>query len=219
MTETGFTLHGFFRSSASFRVRIGLNIKALDVAQKNYVLRKGDQRGDDYLAINPQGLVPMLEMPDGTKLSQSLAILEWLDEAYPEPPLLPADLKGRGRVRELAHMVALDIHPLNNLRVLGYLSTKLGADEDAVADWFRHWAALAFEALETHLSNSRDTGTFCHQDEVSIADICLVAQSVNNRRFAVDEAPYPNIRRIVEHCLTFPAFEKAFPENQPDASL
>jgi len=218
MTQTGFTLHGFFRSSTSFRVRIALNLKGLEAEQKTYVLRKGEQRGSDYLAINPQGLVPTLEMSDGTKLSQSLAILEWLDETYPEPPLLPFDAKGRSRVRELAQMIALDIHPLNNLRVLGYLSTKLGADEDAVADWFKHWAMLAFDALEIRLSNSSDTGEFCHGDQISMADICLVSQSVNNRRFAVDETPYPSIQRIVAHCLTLPAFKKALPENQPDAS-
>lgn len=212
-----FLLHGFFRSSTAYRVRVALNIKGLPFDQKSYTLRAGHQREPDYLAINRQGLVPTLEGPDDTVLTQSLAIVEWLEEGYPEPPLLPQDRDGRARVRELAHMVALDVHPINNLRVLSYLQSAFGANDQAVATWFRHWVALAFEALENRLANDDATGRFCHRDTVSLADICLVAQSINNRRFAVDETPYPTLRRIVDACLQMPAFDAALPQKQPDA--
>ncbi len=218
MSPTGFTLHGFFRSSTSFRVRIAMNTKGLDYEQQTYVLRKGEQRSTPYLAINPQGLVPALKVPDGETLTQSLAILEWLEERFPEPPILPAEAQSRARVRALAQIIALDVHPLNNLRVLGYLSTTFSASEEAIATWFRHWATLGFEALEAELSESPATGRFCHGDEVTIADICLVAQSVNNRRFKLDETPYPTIRGIVETCLSLPEFDRALPEKQPDAA-
>ncbi len=218
MSSIGFMLHGFFRSSTSFRVRIAMNIKGLDCEQQTYVLRNGEQRSAPYLAINPQGLVPALISPDGETLTQSLAILEWLEESFPEPPLLPASAQARARVRALSQIIALDVHPLNNLRVLGYLATELKASEEAVATWFRHWATLGFEALEAELSRFPSAGRFCHGDEVTIADICLVAQSVNNRRFKLDEAPYPTIRRIVKTCLNLPEFERALPENQPDAA-
>ena len=218
MSSKDFTLHGFFRSSTSFRVRIAMNLKGLDYEQRTYVLRNGDQRSAPYLAINPQGLVPALSLQDGGTLTQSLAILEWLEESFPEPPLLPTEARARARVRALAQIIALDVHPLNNLRVLGYLATEFAASEEAIATWFRHWATLGFEAFERELSTSPSTGRFCHGDEVTIADICLVAQSVNNRRFKLDETPYPTIRGIVENCLSLSEFDRALPERQPDAA-
>lgn len=218
MSDSGLTLHGFFRSSTSFRVRIALNLKGLPYRQETYRLRAGEQRAEQYLALNPQGLVPTLELPDGAALTQSLAILEWLEERHPQPPLLPADATARARVRALSQIIALDIHPLNNLRVLGYLTESFEAEEEALAAWFRHWAGLGFEAFEAELRHSSATGRFCHGDEVSLADVCLVAQSINNRRFQVDETPYPTIRRIVASCLELPEFEAALPANQPDAN-
>lgn len=210
------TLHSYFRSSTSFRVRVALHLKGLDYTQQTYDLRKDGQRSADYLVRNPQGLVPTLSTDD-EDIAQSLAILEWLDETHPEPPLLPDDPRGRARVRSLAHAVALDIHPVNNLRVLNRLRSQFGADEAAVGEWFRHFVTLSYAAIEARLSKEPETGTFCHGEAVTQADICLVAQSVNNRRFEVDETPYPTIGRIVAACLEQPAFERALPNNQPDA--
>lgn len=213
---TGLIFHSFFRSSTSFRVRAALNLKGIDYEQKTWNFRENAQRSPDYLALNPQGLVPMLTTPDG-QLSQSLAILEWLDEVYKETPLLPNDATGRARVRSLAHAIALDTHPINNLRVLNRLRSQFGADDVAVAEWFRHWVSLSFEALEVRLAGEAETGTYCHGETVTQADICLTAQSINNGRFSVDETLYPTIRRIVEACLRLPAFQQALPANQPDA--
>ena len=212
-----FRLHHFFRSSTSFRVRAGLNIKGLSYDRIPYVLRDGEQRGPAHLALNPQGLVPTLETPDGP-LTQSLAILDWLDETVPEPPLLPADPLGRARVRSLAHVVALDIHPINNLRVLGYLKAPLGHNDAAIAEWFRHWVAESFVALEARLSREPQTGVFCHGDTPGLADICLAGQVLNNRRFDVDMTPYPVISRIHAAAMALPAFADAAPERQPDAA-
>jgi maleylpyruvate isomerase len=217
MKTSGFVLHGFWRSSTSFRVRVALNLKGIDYTQKTYRLREGDQRQPDYLSVNPQGLVPSLVTPDGLVLTQSLAIMEWLDETFPEPVLLPGDANGRARVRALAQAVALDIHPINNLRVLFHLRDKFAADEKAQADWFRNWASSTLSAMEKSLASSSATGTFCHGDTVSLADICLVGQSVNNKRFAVDESQWPTISRIVSSCMAMPAFQAAMPANQPDA--
>lgn len=213
---TGYVLHNFFRSSTSYRVRAALNLKGLDYEYRSYALRKGEQRGDGYLAMNPQGLVPTLETPQGP-LSQSLAILEWLDDTHPEPPLLPSDPWERARVRSLAHAIALDIHPLNNLRVLQYIQQVFGADESGVADWFRHWVNETFAAVEVRLGGESATGRYCHGDVPGIADLCLAAQVVNNRRFNVEMAPYPEISRIFDALMALPAFEKALPDNQPDA--
>lgn len=211
-----FVLHNFFRSSTSYRVRAALKLKGLDYDYVPYVLRKAEQRAPVYLAMNPQGLVPTLETPRGP-LSQSLAIVEWLDESHPEPPLLPKEPWARARVRSLAHAVALDVHPVNNLRVLKRLADQFGADEAGQADWFRHWAVETFAALETRLAREPETGRFCHGDAPGLADLCLVGQALNNRRFGVDMSPYPSIRRIVAGCLELTAFADAAPDRQPDA--
>lgn len=212
-----FVLHNYFRSSTSFRVRAALNLKGIDYAYVSYHLRKGEQRSERYLDLNPQGLVPALEMADGLVLSQSIAIIEYLDEVYPEPPLLPADPLARSRVRSLAMMVACDIHPVNNLRILKYLTDRFGADDEAVAEWFRTWVVAAFSPLETRLSTEPDTGRFCHGDTVSLADLCVVGQIINNARFNVDMSAYPTIQRIHDACMALDAFKAAAPPAQPDA--
>ena len=209
-------LHGYFRSSTAFRVRIALNLKGLVYDQTFRHLRKGEQRAPDYLKLNPQGLVPTLEI-DGQTLTQSLAIIEYLEETHPAPALLPRDAAGRARVRSLAYAVALEIHPINNLRVLEDLKTRFGADDAAAAGWFRHWVAETFGALETRLANEAQTGKFCHGDTPGLADICLVPQVINNTRFNVDMTPYPTISRINAACLELEAFKAALPANQPDA--
>ena len=213
-------LYNYFRSSTSFRVRIALNLKGLDFEYLPLHLRHGEQRSPDYLARNPQGLVPSLEVeaPEGTLfITQSLAIVEYLEECHPEPPLLPADPAGRARVRAIAYAIACDLHPLNNLRVLTRLTRDLGLPQEAQGDWFRHWVAVEFAALESRLAAEQEIGRFCHGDRVSLADICLVPQVVNGRRFDCDMAPYPTIRRIFETCMEIPAFARAAPQNQPDA--
>jgi maleylpyruvate isomerase len=209
------TLHGYFRSSASFRVRIALNLKGLAYEDAFYHLRRSEHQTPEYLALNPQGLLPAFE-DDGQVLTQSLAILEYLEETRPEPPLLPADPAGRARVRALAQAVAADIHPLGNLRVLRYLRHEFGQPEEAVQAWYNHWIAEGFKALEGLLARG-PTGRFCHGDAPTIADCCLVPQVINSRNFALDLTPYPTVVRIAEACLAMPEFERALPANQPDA--
>lgn len=210
------TLHSYFRSSTSTRLRIALAMKGLDYTTVAHHLRKGEQREAAYLAVNPQGLVPSLVLDDGTVLTQSLAIIEYLDEVQPEPPLLPAEPVARARVRAIAQAVALDIHPINNLRVLDYLRATFGADDEAVAAWFRHWVAQTFGPLETMLS-SRPTGEFAAGSTPGLADICLYAQVLNNARFGVDMSPFPVIGRIFAACDVLPAFRAGRPDRQPDA--
>lgn len=211
-------LHNFFRSSTSTRLRAALNLKGLEYDYVAYVLRDGETRTPAYLARNPQGLVPTLELDDGTNLTQSLAIIEWLEESHPNPALLPADPSGRARVRALAYMIACEIHPLNNLRVLFRLRDQFGADEGAQKDWFTHWVSTTFDALEDALANSPDTGTFCHGDTPGLADVCLYAQVWNNRRFDIALDPWPTISRIFTALDALPEFRNAAPPNQPDAA-
>jgi maleylacetoacetate isomerase len=210
------TLHGYYRSSASFRVRIALNLKGLEATQVSHHLRRNEQRAPDYLALNPQGFVPTLATDDGLMLVQSLAIIEYLDEVHPAPALLPADPAGRARVRALADVIACDIHPIDNLRVLRYLRTELGQDEAAVQRWYNHWIAEGFAALEPMLA-AGPPGRFCHGDSPGLADICLVPQVVNSQNYKLDLSPYPTISRIFETCMAHEAFANAMPQRQPDA--
>tara|TARA_R110000787_G_scaffold36875_10_gene93986 strand:+ start:892 stop:1554 length:663 start_codon:yes stop_codon:yes gene_type:complete len=213
-----FRLHNFFRSSTSTRLRAALNLKGLAYDYIPYVLRDGETRTPEYLAKNPQGLVPTLEREDGTFLTQSLSIIEWLDETHPEPALLPADPDGRARVRALSYMIACEIHPLNNLRVLFRLRDQFGADEDAQKEWFTHWVSTTFDAFEAELARSDKTGVFCHGDNPTLADICLFGQVWNNRRFGIPLDRWPTIARIFASLDQMPAFQKAAPPNQPDAA-
>ena len=210
-------LHNYYRSSTSFRVRIALEMKSLKYKYVAHHLRHGDHHEPAYLTVNPQGLVPALAWTDGTLLLQSLAIIEFLDETVPQPPLLPSDPLGRARVRMLAQMIACDIHPVNNLRILTSLRALYGAGDDDIANWFRHWVNETFAPLENILATSASTGTFCHGETPGLADICLAAQVANNARFQVDMTPYPVISRIHAACMELPAFIRAAPANQPDA--
>ena len=208
-------LHGYFRSSAAFRVRIALNLKRLPYEQAFVHLRKNEQRAPDYLAKNPQGLVPLLEDGD-TRFVQSLAIIEYLDEIHPSPEFLPEGPEDRARVRALAQIIAADIHPLDNLRVLRYLAKPLGHDEKTVEAWFNHWIRLGFEAIEPMLRDRR-TGAFCHGDAPGLADICLVPQMFNARRYpSFDMTPFPTVARVFDNCMRLDAFKRAAPDQQPD---
>ena len=210
-------LHTYFRSSASYRVRIALNLKGLEAEHVPVHLNRGggEQFGAGFRALNPQALVPVWS--DGALvLTQSLAIMEYLDERYPAPPLLPATPGDRARVREIALAIACDIHPLNNLRVLKYLTGSLGAPEDAKNAWVRHWIGLGLQALEARLAAQR-SGPFCFGDQPTMADCCLVPQLFNAQRFGVDLGPYPTLRSIDAACAALPAFANAHPAVQPDA--
>ena len=210
-------LYGYWRSSAAYRVRIALNLKGLAVEDEFVHLQKLDQRDGAYLALNPQGLVPTL-VDGNVHFSQSMAIIEYLDERHPEPALLPDDLTGRARVRQLAQVVACDIHPINNLKVLNYLTQELGVSDDDRLKWYRHWVHQSFRGLEVLVSNSPATSKFCHGNQPTLADLCLVPQLYNARRFEVDLSAYPNLVRIDETCRAMDAFANAAPERQPDAS-
>lgn len=211
-------LYDYFRSSAAYRVRIALNLKGVKPDERTFVhLRMGNQRAQDYLALNPQGLVPALALDDGHVLTQSLAIIEYLEETVPNPPLLPAQPEARARVRAIALQIACEIHPLNNLRVLNYLLGTLGVTREQKDGWYRYWVDVGFEALERQLSRDAETGKFCHGDSPTLADICLVPQVANARRFNIDLSPYPTLMRIEATCNTLPAFADAEPSRQPDA--
>lgn len=210
-------LHNYFRSSTSTRLRAALNLKGLDYDYVGVHLPKGAHHDPDYAAVNPQELVPALELEDGTVLTQSLAIMEWLDETYPDRPLLPAEPTARARVRALGQMIALEIHPVNNLRVLNYLDTEFGGGEAGKKRWFNHWVHTTFKPLEQMLAGSDATGTYCHGDTPGYADCCLYAQMWNNKRFEVDMSPYPVISRIFAALDALPAFADAAPARQADA--
>ena len=211
-------LYDYFRSSASYRVRIGLNLKGLEYESVpvHLVRDGGEQLKADYRAVNPSALVPSLQ-DDGATITQSLAILEYLDEMHPLVPLLPRDALGRARVRALALSIACDIHPLNNLRILKYLVKQAGLTEEAKNAWYVHWVQEGFAALEAHLAGSPDTGRFCHGDAPTLADCLLVPQVFNAVRFNIDMTPYPTIARIDATCRELPAFIAAHPSQQRDA--
>jgi maleylpyruvate isomerase len=211
-------LYDYFRSSAAYRVRIGLNLKGLAYQSIPVHLTRGggEQLTADYRAVNPSALVPALQDGDAV-ITQSLAILEYLDETHPVAPLLPRDALGRARVRSLALMIACDIHPIDNLRVLRYLVNQAGLSEEAKNAWYVHWVQEGFAALEARLAASGDTGRFCHGDTPTIADCLLVPQVFNASRFGIDLAPYPTIMRIDAACQQVPAFAAAHPSQQPDA--
>ncbi len=211
-------LWGYFRSSAAFRTRIALGLKGLPYDNEFVHLRKAEQRAPEFLARNPQGLIPYLEDGD-VGIAQSLAICEYLDEVYPDKPLLPRAVAERARVRNLAFAIACDIHPLNNLRVLNYLADTLKLDKAGVASWYRHWIATGFDALEKEFAHPA-TGAFCHGDTPTLADVCLVPQTFNAKRFFSDaelDAAWPMLMAIFRTCMTVPAFAAARPEIQPDA--
>jgi maleylacetoacetate isomerase len=209
-------LYTFFRSSAAFRVRIALNIKGLQYNSISKALAKNEHRSEDYLLINPQGLIPALEA-DGNLLSQSLAIIEYLEETHPTPPLLPKEPGARAKVRAMSLAIACEIHPLNNLRVLNYLRQQFGQNDEGVNTWYRHWVAEGFAGLETMVREASWTKRYCYGDALSMADVLLVPQMFNARRFKCNLEPYPTLVAISEHLETLPAFEAARPELQPDA--
>lgn len=211
-------LYTYFRSSAAYRVRIALNLKGLPyvAVPVNLVKHGGEHLQDQYRAINPSALVPTFE-DEGAMLAQSMAILEYLEETHPAVPLLPAAPLDRARVRALAQMVACDIHPINNLRVLRYLVHTLGISDDAKSEWYRHWVREGFAAIEGHLASDPAPGRFCHGGTPTFAECFLVPQVYNAQRFNVDMAPYPNIVRINDACAALPAFVAAHPAQQPDA--
>ena len=209
-------LYTYFRSSAAYRVRIALNLKGLDYDYIAINLAQDEQLKNEFLALNPQGLVPVLQADD-LLLFQSPAILEWLEEVYPKNPLLPKDAAGRMQVRALSAMIGCDIHPLNNRRVLQYLRNELSVDEAEVIKWCNRWISEGFAALEKRLIADETRGKFRYGDSPSFADCYLIPQVSSARRFEVDLNPYPNIVQIDAHCRTLKAFADADPMQQPDA--
>jgi maleylacetoacetate isomerase len=205
-------LHGYWRSTAAYRVRIALAWKGLDFENSPVDVRIGEQRRPDYLVLNPQGLVPCLV--DGpVTLSQSLAIMEYLEDTHPVPPLLPADPMARAKVRSASLAIVCDIHPINNLRVMDYLRGELGQPQEALDRWIRHWNAQGLAALEADAGQ----GPYLFGQAVTMADLCLVPQIYSARRFGTDLTPYPRLVEIERNLLALPAFDRARPENQPDA--
>ncbi|MFN3416161.1 MAG: maleylacetoacetate isomerase [Caldimonas sp.] len=209
-------LYNYFRSSASFRVRIALELKGLRYDYVSVHLVKNEQLSPPFAEVSAERLVPVLQEGSLT-LSQSMAIIEYLDETHPEPPLLPADPAGRARVRALAQSIACEIHPLNNLRVLRYLVRELGVSEEAKNAWYRHWVETGLEAVERSLIGSPATGRCCHGDQPTLADCVLVPQIFNAQRFDCRLDHVPTVMRIFEHCMQLPAFVAAQPSHCPDA--
>lgn len=207
-------LYDYWRSSAAYRVRIALNIKGLEVEQVPVDLRAGGQRAGDYLEVNPQGLVPFFQ--DGElAIGQSLAIIEYLEETHPKPPVLPHDPIQRARSRAIAQIIAADIHPLNNLRVLQLLESKFGSNQKKRGAWYHHWLTKGFQTVEAMVSD--EPGDFACGDEPTLADICLIPQVYNAKRYEFDLRAYPTIRGIDDRCQEVEAFAKAAPQHQPDA--
>lgn len=211
-------LYSYWRSSAAYRVRIALNLKGLEyeLVPVHLLREGGEHHRQEYLELNPQGLVPVLT--DGGRVyRQSLAIIEYLDEAYPESPLLPSEIRARGRIRSLAQIIACDIHPINNLRVSMYLDKELGIPGKARVQWMNYWMAEGFTAFESLLAGSPTTGEFCEGDSPTMADCCLIPQVYNAHRFSCDMTPFPMINEIYQRCIELAEFKVAAPENQPDA--
>ena len=204
-------LHDYFRSSAAYRVRIALNMKGIEYDSRMVNLLESQQKSDAYRTLNPQGLVPMLDI-DGLKLTQSLAIIVYLDQRFADPPLMPADLADQAHVRALALAIACDLHPINNLRVLKYLKGELGVSDEAKDEWYRHWVREGLAALEAMAAPR--AGKFLFGDSITVADICLVPQLYNARRFGVPLDPYPTLVRADENAAELPAFAAAHPDKQ-----
>ena len=207
-------LYTYFRSSAAFRVRIALNLKGLKYEPVFVHLAKGEHRAAQFAEINPQALLPTLELDDGTKLNQSLAIIEYLDEQHPQAPLVPKEPLARARVRSLSYLVASEIHPINNLRVLQHLK-RLGQTQEQIDTWYRYWIADGLAKFEAELKER--AGKFCHSDAPTMADCCLVPQIFNAKRFNSDLTPYPTTTRVFDACMKLEAFDRAQPSKQPDA--
>jgi maleylacetoacetate isomerase len=210
-------MYGFWRSAASFRVRMAMNLKGIGFIETMIDLDAGVQHSPDYVAVNAQAVVPSLELEDGSLLTQSMAILEYLEETHPTPALLPADPAGRARVRALAQIWVADHHPLIPPRIRAYLRDALGVDEAGRTAWVKHWFAEGLRIGEAKLAPDARTGVFCHGDALSIADLCLLSQVMGARGFGVDFTPYPTINRIVEACVANGAIARALPLRQPGA--
>jgi maleylacetoacetate isomerase len=208
-------LYSYWRSSAAYRARIALNLKGLDWEYVSVDLAKGDQNRQAYASVNPQMIVPMLD-DDGTFVRQSLAVLEYLEETHPKPPLLPASPGERARVRAIAQYVACEMHPLNTMTIHGYMRNEMGLDEEAITKWYMRWTTRGLTALEESLAGDPATGTYCHGDTPTMADACIVPHLYNTKRFGVDLSPYPTLVRIDKACLKLPAFAAAVPDRQPD---
>jgi maleylacetoacetate isomerase len=209
-------LYTYFRSSAAFRVRIALNLKGIGYEPLFVHLAKGEHRQPGYAQVNPQALLPTLVLDDGTRLNQSLAIIEYLDEVQREPALLPEDGKARARVRSLSYLVAAEIHPLNNLRVLQHLKRALGQSQEQIDTWYRYWIADGLAKFEAELAAGKK-GRYSHGETPTMADCCLVPQIFNAKRYSSDLAPYPSTMRVFEECMKLEAFDRAQPSKQPDA--
>lgn len=211
-------LYGFWRSLATYRVHVALAMKGLKFEDISIDLLKGKQNTDEYRAVNPQGVVPALVIDDGPPLFQSMAILEYLDETHPQPPLLPRDARGRARVRGLAQIVVSDGHPLIVPRIRGYMEKELKLDEPTRNRWLAHWSLKALEAVEGHLAKETATGRYCHGDAPTLADICLVSQVIGAKNyFNCDISGVPTVMRVFGECMKIEAFDRALPQNQPDA--
>lgn len=209
-------LYTYFRSSAAYRVRIALHIKNIAYSSNPINLAQQAQQSSEYLSLNPAGLVPML-VDNDQAMTQSLAIIEYLNEVYPDPPLYPNDPIARAEVRAMALLIACDIHPLNNLRVLQYLSQTIKISEDQKQAWYAHWINQGFHALEKIVANNQSSGKYCYGNNITVADICLIPQVYNAQRFSVSLEKFPHIQKINDHCLLLDCFKDAHPDKQPDA--
>lgn len=209
-------LYSYFNSSTSYRVRIALALKSVDFSFHGVDIRIKEHHHPDYIKKNPGAGVPLL-VDEGFALGQSMAIIDYLDQKYPEPRLIPEALHDRARVLEMANLIASDMHPINNLRVLRYLVGEMGLSDDKKNQWYAHWIEQGFTALEKMLERVQ-SGSYCYGNRVSLADVCLVPQYTNAARMKCDLSPYPRIKAVYDHCVALPAFQKAAPANQPDYS-